>query len=210
MKYIQYTLVDNKTNKPLSEAPAKNGPKVPDGVTPKFAVQQSFGASPVFYGTAPNTFTLKEWMVEVDEEGFTTALQNEYKDRARVKRKEIEEGGFQIDSELRVRTDEGSQSRLAQLVTTINNDPDVTSIDFETIPGTWVTLTPEQAVMIAKTVSRHVQRCYSWCKGIHKKVEEAPDDIAHFLDIDREINDFGSDEDVDEEESLEEDSLKGD
>ena len=64
--------------------------------------------------------------------------------------------------------------------------------------------------MIAKTVSRHVQRCYSWCKGIHKKVEEAPDDIAHFLDIDREINDFGSDEDVDEEESLEEDSLKGD
>lgn len=195
MLYVKYTLVDVKTNIPVSEAPAKNGPKDPEGVTPEFALQDTFGASPVFYGTFQGkSKDLPQGASEVSEEDFFTILKQELKDRSREKRKEVEEGGYQIDADLFVRTDKSSQNRLSQLVNTINNDPDLVEIDFEVTPGTWTTFTPEEGLAIAKTISKHVQSCFSWCRGNQEQIDliETTADVEPILEEIRnfEANDF--------------------
>jgi len=174
MKYIRYTLVDKKTNKPVSQEPAKNGPKHPDGVTPTFDIQSTFSTGvPTIYGIAEDTFEPADWMFELSEESFYTTMRQEFKTRASDRRKTVERGGYWVTPETFVRTDEGSQNRLAQLVTTINNDPDLVSVDFEVTPGQWTTFDTATALTVAKTVSSHVQRCFSWCRGVHEALDAA-------------------------------------
>lgn len=190
MKYIQYTYVDVKTQKPVSQEPAKRGPAHPQGVTPTFTVEATFqSGTPTFFGIAEDTFTPEDWMREITEEDFYNRMRTEFKDRATKRRKEVEEGGYWYDPQTFLRTDKDSQTRLSQLVTTINNDPDVTTVDFEKTPGNWTVLDTATSLETAKTVSRHVQRCFSWCKGVHGSLDAATT-LEQMLPIVQGISDF--------------------
>jgi hypothetical protein len=174
MKYIQYTLVGNKTNIPVSVEPAKYGPKHPDGVVPTFSIESSYETGvPTFFGIAEDTFEPEEWMRELNEEEFYATMRKEFKDRARVKQKQVECGGFWISPEMFVRTDGDTQNRLAQLVTSINNDPEILTVDFEVDEGQWQTLDRDTVLAIGKTISKHVRDCFSWCKTIHEQLDAA-------------------------------------
>lgn len=190
MKYIRYTLVDTKTNKPVSKEPAKNGPKHPSGVTPTFDIESSYSTgSPTIYGIADDTFEPEDWMYEVPETNFFQIMRDEFKTRFTKRRKEVERGGYWFDPQTFVRTNEGSQNRLSQLVTTINNDPDLVSVDFEVVPGQWVTLDTTIVLDIAKAISKHVQRCFSWCKTQHDSLDAATT-LEDMLPIVQGIKDF--------------------
>ena len=193
MKYLRYTLVDNKTNVPVHVAPAKNGPKHPDGIVPTFAVESSFGTHPIFYGIADDDLAITDGVQEVSEDRYYREMRDEFKTRARAKKTSVEEGGYWVTPEMFIRTDPGSQNRLNQLVTTINNDPEITSIDFEVIPGVWTTLDTATSLTIAKTISRHVQRCFSWCKGVHEALDNAST-LEEMLPIVQNIQAFKADD----------------
>ncbi len=191
MKYIQYTYVDVKTNKPVSQEPAKRGPVHPQGVTPTFALESTFSSGiPTFFGIAEDTFTPEEWMREVPESEFYNRMRVEFKERARKKRKEVEKSGLEVFPGVFVKTTIDDQNRISSLVAAINNDPDLTSIDFETSPGNWAVLTAEEGLEIGKAVSQHVQSCFTWCKGIHERLDDITT-LDEALPIVQEIRDFG-------------------
>jgi len=195
MKYIQYTLVDNKTNKPLSEAPAKNGPKTPSGVSPVFAIEDSFRTGvPTFYGTVADDFDIQSWMREETEDSFYELLKNEYKERARFKRKQVERGGVTLPDGTVLRTDIESQNRVSSLVVSVNTNPNLLEVDFEANPGEWVSLTRDQAIDIGIAVSDHVQSCFTWCKGVHGEIEAATKVITDYELIGDKIRDYGQEE----------------
>jgi hypothetical protein len=194
MKHIRYTLVDNKTNNPVSQAPARNGPKHPEGVVPTFDIQSTYASGvPDIYGIAEDDYIPEDWMQEVPEEDFYIIMREEFKSRASARRREVERGGYWINPEMFVRTDEDSQNRLAQLATTINNDPELQSVDFEFVPGQWATIDTDTALMIGRTVSRHVQRCFSWCKEVHESLDAA-NTLEEILPIVQSISSFVADD----------------
>lgn len=189
MKYIQYTLVDNKTEVPVSQAPAKNGPKHPNGITPTFGVEDTYRSGvPTYFGIAEDTFTPADWMREVTEEEFYGQIKSEFRTRARKARKAVEQGGFTLPDETRIRTDIESQNRIASLVTTINNTT-VTEVDFEASPGNWVTLTSPEVIAMGEAVAQHVQSCFTWCRGVHQTIDAATV-LDDYLPIIQEINNF--------------------
>lgn len=172
MKYIQYTYVDVKTKQPVSKQPAKRGPVHPDGITPTFAAEKSFSTGvPTFFGIAEDTFTPEDWMVEVSEEDFYNRMKTEFKERSRKKRKQIEQGGIEALPEIFLKTDIETQNRITSLVASLNNNPKLFKVDFEVSPNNWISLSREEALQIGETLSNHVQGCFSWCKGIHDKID---------------------------------------
>ncbi len=191
MKYIQYTYVDVKTKQPVSKQPARTGPVHPEGITPTFAVESTFSSGvPTFFGIAEDSFTPEDWMRETTETDFYNRMRTEFKERARTKRKQVEQGGIEALPNLYVKTGIDDQNRIASLVASINNDPELVSIDFETSPGNWVTFTAEEGLAIGKAVSKHVQACFSWCKGIHERLDVI-ETLEDALPIVQEIRAFG-------------------
>src|SRR5690625_4805556 len=135
LKYIKYTYVDYTTGIPVTVQPAQTGPTHPEGVTPTFAIEESFSTGiPIFYGIAEDDYEPEEWMHEMDEESFFSTFKEELKTRARNKKTQIEEGGVLLGEQL-LRTEPKSQDRVGNLVTALNNDPEMTHIDFEAQPG---------------------------------------------------------------------------
>jgi len=196
MKYIRYTYIDRKTKEPVSQSPAKNGPLHPEGISPTFAIEDSFQSGiPTFYGIAEDTFEPEDWMYETTEESFYQIMKEEFKDRARKKRKQVEQGGITLADGNLVDTSIDSQNRISGLVASINNDPDLVSIDFEATPGTWTTLTRDQGLSIGVAVSNHIQKCFTWCRGIHEQVDAATV-LDDYLPIIQEIQAFGQEESV--------------
>lgn len=188
MKYIRYTLVDNKTEVPVTQSPAMNGPKHPDGIDHVFSIESTFSTgAPIMYGTADDGYEPLDFMGVVDEDAFQETRKGEYKDRAREKRKEVEKGGVTMEDGTIVQTNKDSQNRLAALV----SDGDAESFDFETSEGHWETLSREDIISMNKAVSKHVQSCFTWCKNIHKKIDE---ENVDFHEIEKDIKSFGSEE----------------
>jgi hypothetical protein len=190
MQYIQYTLVDNKTGVPVSKTPARNGPRHPNGITPTFIIQdtQTSGV-PTLFGIAEDDYTPEHWMRSVSESEFFLSLKNEFKERATIKRRQVEKAGYWVNSELFITTDDATQIRLAQLVTTINNDSELVNVDFEISKNKWLLLDRGTVLEIGLAVSRHVQRCFSWCKLTHDTIDSITslDDV---LPIIQSINEF--------------------
>ena len=191
MKYIRYTFVDVKTQIPVSQAPAKNGPAHPVGVTPTFAIESTYETGiPAFYGIAEDSFVPESWMYEMTEEQFYADFRIELKERARNKRKQVEQGGITVNSTF-VQTDIASQNRIANLVTSLQLDPTMTQIDFEQVPGQWVVITRDQAIALGQAVATHVQTSFSWCKSMHDQI----DTMSNFdqaLNVVTAIQSFGS------------------
>lgn len=170
MKYIQFTYVDFATRIPVSKEPAKRGPDIPEGITPTFAVESSFGQAPVLYGIAEDDFEPEDWMVEITEESFFDVFKQELKERARKKRKSLEEGGLTIGGQF-IQTSVEDQNRVSNMVAGLNMTPEATQVDFEYSPGQWIVLPRDEAVAIGQAVFNHVQSCFSWCKDVHAKVD---------------------------------------
>lgn len=171
MKYIQFTYVDCATRIPVSKEHAKRGPDIPEGITPTFAVESSFGQVPVLYGIAEDEFEPEEWMVEVTEEEFYTAYKAELKTRARNKRVSVEQGGVELASGIVIQTTLEDQNRVGNLVSALKSDTSLTSVDFEYSPAQWVTFTRTDALNMGKVVVNHVQGSFSWCKDVHERVD---------------------------------------
>ena len=169
MKYVRYTLVDVVTQVPGTQAPMSNGPAHPTGIVPTFGVEDSYGPAPEFYGITEDEAAIKDWMSEVTEEEFYQIFKTELRERARKKRKAVEQDGIKV-GETSIRTDIDSQNRIAGLVTSLQSMPDLNQIDFECQPGQWVTLGRDEALAIGRAVSTHVQATFSWCKQLHDKV----------------------------------------
>lgn len=170
MQYVRYTLVDVVTQVPCTQEPTKNGPAHPAGITPTFGVEESYGSHPEFYGIAEDADSVKDWMTVLSDEEFYRVFKAELKARARKKRKIVEQGGVKF-GEITLRTDIDSQNRVASLVTSLNNMPELTVVDFEANPGQWVQLSREEGLAIGRAVSTHVQSTFSWCKQLHDKVD---------------------------------------
>lgn len=194
MKFIKYTYVDYVTGIPVSQQPAQTGPTHPEGITPTYAIESSFDSGiPIFYGIAEDDFVPKEWMYEMDEESFFSSFKEELKTRARDKRVAVEQGGALLGDQ-HIRTDLTSQNRVGSLVTALNNDPEMEHIDFEAQPGVWIELDRETGFLIGKVVARHVQECFSWCKGIHEQIDNLDltlETMRDVIPILQSINQFG-------------------
>lgn len=171
MKHIQFTYVDFATRIPVTVEPALVGPDTPTGVSPVFILERTFGPAPVIYGTSEDDYTPEEWMVEVTEEEFYTAYKAELKTRARNKRVSVEQGGVELTSGIVIQTTVEDQNRVGNLVSALKADTSITSIDFEYSPTQWVTFTRTDALNMGKAVVSHVQGCFSWCKGVHEKID---------------------------------------
>ena len=196
VKFLTLTYVDADTNIPLKQEPAKNGIKIPDGVIPMFDIQSSrSNQAPIVYGwTDIEDFEVKDFMTQVEESSFFNAFKSELKDRARLKRKIVEQGGITIGSTY-VGTSIEDQNRISNMVTSLNLVPELPEIDFEASPGQWVTISREQGLQMGAALTSHVQRCFSWCRGVHDKIESLElnmETIGEVQPILEDINSFGS------------------
>lgn len=196
MKYVQFTYVDSQTGVPVSEAPASNGPTIPDGIIPTFDIESSRASpSPVVYGFVAEDYEgeIPSFVQEVKEEDFFATFKMELKERARNKRKQVERGGIEVN-DFYIPTTIKDQNRITTMYMSLLSDPDRKEVDFEYSHGEWVTFTREQGLAIGKAVGAHVQECVSWCKNIHKKIDELEltiETLDSVLPILQEINSFG-------------------
>ena len=109
-------------------------------------------------------------MSVVAEEDFFTAFKQELKDRARNKRKVLEQGGVTIGEKF-IQTSIEDQNRVSNMVAGLNVTLDATQVDFEYAPGQWTVITREEATAIGQAVFNHVQLSFTWCKDVHAKVD---------------------------------------
>lgn len=116
------------------------------------------------------------------EENMLKVLQTELKDAARQIRWEVETGGVSFNG-ISLRTDDQSQARVGNLISTVLADPDSHEFDFESQPGVWITITREEAVAIGKAVSQHVQACFTRCKELHNEIDNATFETLENVDI---------------------------
>lgn len=176
MKYIKYTYVDAATKKPVSEEPARRGPMHLEGVTPTFALEETFSSGvPTFYGVAEDSYQLPLWVEqsdvygEADQEEFFSQLKQELNRRSRVKRKAVEEGGIYVGGTY-VNSSIESQNRIANMVAFLDSSPETLEINYQVQPGEWVVISRNQAKVIGVALGQHVQECFNWCKSINDQV----------------------------------------
>lgn len=194
MRYVRFTYVDAKTQTPVTKEPAKNGPDIPYGVVPTFAIESSYGGSPILYGIVEDaTLELADWMVEITEEDFFSIFKQELKERARNKRWQVEGSGIIVGSSF-IRTTIEDQNRISNMVTSLNIVPTMATIDFEYAPGEWTTFTRDEGLAIGAAVAEHVQSCFSWCKTVHTLIDElvlTVNNLGDVLPILQEIEGYG-------------------
>lgn len=199
MKYVQFTYVDVQTGIPVSKEPAANGPSIPEGIIPTFDIESSrTQQAPIIYGFIDENYDgeIPSFVQEIDEESFFLAFKNELKERAREKRKQVERAGIEVD-DMFIPTTVKDQNRVFNMVQALSNNPELESIDFEYSHGEWTTFSREKGLEIGKAVGRHTQECMSWCRNIHKKIDDMEIDInslENALPILQEINSFGAQE----------------
>ena len=170
MKYIKYTYIDCGTFLPVSEAPAKNGPIHPEGVSHVFSIESSFSSgTPIFYGTAGDEYTPEEWMEEMSEEDFISYYKQELKDRVVAKCVEFERVG-EFNGDI-INTSPSFQARVATLCQGLELFPDKQHVILKLECGTLIQYTREQVMDLGKLLFSHSQACLSWCKEMSDRVD---------------------------------------
>src|SRR5690554_2577191 len=163
MKYIKYTYVDCGTFLPVTEAPAKNGPIHPEGVSHVFSIESSFPSGiPIFYGTAEDGYTPEEWMEEMSEEDFISCYKQELKDRVVAKCVEFERS-VEFNGNI-INTSPSFQTRVTTICQGLTLFPDKQDAILEMECGTLIQYTREQAMELGQLLFSHSQACLSWCK----------------------------------------------
>lgn len=93
------------------------------------------------------------------------------------RRWELETGGITVAG-AQIRTDEQSQANITGGVSLMAADPELAAIDWEAMPGQWVSLDREAMAAIGVAVGRHVQRCFSALRQIQGEITSAPPTIT--------------------------------
>jgi uncharacterized protein YfcZ (UPF0381/DUF406 family) len=172
MKYISYTFIDEATQLPVSQEPARKGPIMPEGVEYVFSIEESFSTGvPSFFGIVDDEFLIQDWMREYSKEDFISTFKYELRKRASLKKKftlsqgSVEEMGVVFSY---------SKSTLDGLYSVINTmilDHGISEVDFET-DYDWVKLNLAQARETLVTLNKKIQEVFSWCCNIHKDIED--------------------------------------
>lgn len=98
-------------------------------------------------------------------------------DAIRSRRQQAELSGAVVGG-VPVRSDEGSQRKIAGAVQLFEKDGTLTAIDFEAQPGIWVTLDQATMEAIGVAVGRHIQACFSNARALSEAVDAAEDNDA--------------------------------
>lgn len=93
-------------------------------------------------------------------------------DAVRESRWQVETGGTVVNG-VPIRTDLGSQGKIADAIALLERDPGLPAIDFEAQPGVWVSLDLEMLTAIGIAVGRHVQAAYSRSRELHEAIAAA-------------------------------------
>jgi hypothetical protein len=93
-------------------------------------------------------------------------------------RRWIAEGSGTSVAGVPIRTDEGSQTKIAGAVALFDKDSSLQSIDFEALPNQWVALDAATMTAIGVAVGRHIQACFSRAKALADEVAAASDAAA--------------------------------
>lgn len=86
------------------------------------------------------------------------------------KRWQIETGGISV-SGAEIRTDEKSQNRVSGAALLALSDPELGTIDWEAMPGEWVTVDKADMIAIGIAVGRHVQACFTALKAVQAEID---------------------------------------
>lgn len=89
---------------------------------------------------------------------------------AAEKRWRVETSGIEVGGAL-IRTDEKSQNRVAGASLLAMSDPGLTVIDWEAMPGDWVSVAKADMIAIGVAVGRHVQACFTALKAVQAEIE---------------------------------------
>lgn len=92
------------------------------------------------------------------------------------KRWEMETGGVMLDLggvDVPIRTDEVGQAKITGAIALFDNDPTMTSVDWEAQPGIWATLDAGTIRAVGVAVGRHIQACFSRARVISEAIQTA-------------------------------------
>lgn len=89
-----------------------------------------------------------------------------------AKRKAVETGGIEVAGAT-IRTDATSQAKIAGAIAFAAADPELVEIDWEAMPGVWITLDVAALTAIGVAVGRHVQACFSQARALSQAVTSA-------------------------------------
>ena len=124
-----------------------------------------------------------EWRV-VPRPDALAAAKARLKARVTERRGQYETGGLAVGG-VRIRTDTGSQAKIAGVLALLAADPTITLIDWEAQPGVWAALDRTALQAIGVAVGRHVQACFSRARILHALIDDAADaDGLAAVDID--------------------------
>ena len=107
------------------------------------------------------------------------------KDQARKLRQYHESKGTML-GDSHIRTDVGSQYRVAGLVASVLAFTDMESFKFEAQPGVWVELDRTTALAVGRVVSEHVQGCFTRCHALHATIDATSDEDLVNISLDTE------------------------
>lgn len=187
MKYISYTFIDEATQLPVSQEPARKGPIMPEGVVYVFSIEDSFSSGvPSFFGISEDSFKVSAWMAEYTLEEFLFTFKGELTKRASIKKRLLLSQGFIEYGDITVPY--SCRVGLSEVINAMTLDPDLLSVDFEIISG-WVKLDLAQAKEVLVLINKDVQKLFSWCYTIHRDIDESTS-IEDLVDIQSIISEY--------------------
>jgi len=77
------------------------------------------------------------------------------------------------DESYRLRTDQDTQAKVANVLSAMSLDPELTAVDWEIQPGVWLTMTTTDVQEMAKEITRHVQAIFSRSKTFEEQLQAA-------------------------------------
>lgn len=96
-------------------------------------------------------------------------VKREHKERITESRYEEEISGIEVDGQA-IDTDRISQTRIAQAHALVQLDPTTTTIDWK-CGSSWISLNADTIGLIALSIGKHVQGCFSREKVLHSKID---------------------------------------
>lgn len=96
---------------------------------------------------------------------------------AREKRWQVETGGIVVN-DIPIRTDEGSQSKVANAVAVFDRDPTLSRTKFEAQPNIWVEMTKVDLEAVGVAIGRHIVSVYDRSHALFAEITAATDEAT--------------------------------
>lgn len=92
--------------------------------------------------------------------------------RSRALRKEKEEAGI-VFAGAPIQTDDKTQAKITGASSLFDNDPTLTSVDWEAQPGIWIAVDKPTVKALGVAVGRYVQGCFSRSRALAEALNAA-------------------------------------